>query len=159
MSYRSPFVKFASILLLVVGLLSFGSRLAAAQFLGLTVSGSPAPMIINSVTAAGQQPLSKINASTTYRALVFLAPAKKITARLNANMPANVTLIAQLAAPGGAASSGPVTLDVTTRDLVTNISNSFNTPMTITYTLSATVLAGVVPSQSRTVTFTLVNYP
>jgi hypothetical protein len=152
-------VRLASILLLVLGLLPLGSRPAAAQFLGLTVSGSPATMTINSVTAAGQQPTPKVDASTTYKVLVFLAPAKKITARLNANMPAGVTLTAQLGAPGGATSNGAIALDVTSRDLVTNISNAFNSTQTITYTLSATVFAGVVPLQSRTVTLTLVNYP
>ena len=56
-------------------------------------------------------------------------------------------------------SSGAVALDVTTRDMVTNITTVFNSTQTITYVLSATVAAGVIPIQTRTVTITVLNYP
>ena len=115
-------------------------------------------MTISTIIAPGQQPTPVVDAGTTYR-VTANAAAKKITASLDAPMPVGVTLTAQFAAPPGATSSGPIALDATTRDLVTNISNVTNSTNTITYTLSATVLAGVIPLQSRTVLLTLVNFP
>ena len=151
-------MKLASSLLLVAGLLLMSGRPAAAQALKLMVSGSPATMTISTIASPGQQPTAVVDASTDYRVTVN-AQAMKITASLSAPMPVGVTLTAQFAAPPGATSSGPVALDATSRDLVINISNVTNSRNIITYTLSATVAAGVIPLQSRTVLLTLVNYP
>jgi hypothetical protein len=149
----------ASILLLVLGLLSFVSRPATAQYVSLQITTSPSAMVINSVPAAGMQPSSKTDASTSYRLTSLLAPDKKITAHLNAPMPTGMTLTATLAAAGGGTSTGPIALDATARNMVVNIGSALFSTSTITYVLSATVAAGVVPSQSRTVTFTILNYP
>ena len=145
-------------LLLVLGLLLVGSRPMTAQIVGFTVSGNPAAMTITGVPAAGSQPNSIVNTATTYRITTLFAPRKKITASLNAPMPASTTLLATFAATGGGTSNGPVALDATTRDLVVNIGTTFNTTGAITYTFSATVAAGVL-SSNRIVTLTLVNYP
>jgi hypothetical protein len=153
-------VKLGYSLPIVLGLLHFGSAPATGQgFNGLTATALPAALTISTVTAPGQQPLAITDANTTYKVTTILGGAKKITASLNAAMPANVTLTATFNAPGGATSSGPVNLDTTTRDLVTNINSVFNSTNGITYKLSATVLAGVVLVQSRLVTLTLTNYP
>jgi hypothetical protein len=149
----------ANVLLLTFGLLLSSSRPAVAQIVTLAVTASPGAMLINSAPAAGSQPSSATDASTSYRLTSLFAPAKKITAQLNAPMPPGVTLTATFAAAGGGTSSGPVALDATARNMVINIGSSLLSTNLITYVLSATVTAGVVPSQSRTVTLTILNYP
>ena len=75
-------------------------------------------------------------------------------------MPAGTILTATLAAPSGATSLGAVSLDTTPRDVVVNIAGiNPGTSQGITYGFSATVAAGVIASQTRTVTLTLANFP
>jgi hypothetical protein len=142
---------------IIGGLLCFSS-LAAAQT--LSVSGSPGNLVINTAIA-GQPPTSDNDATTTYTVKVANRNSPmKITGRLNAAMPPGVTLTISMAAPGGGAlSNGTVTLDATARDLVGDIVNTNAQTRSITYTLSATPAAGVVPPQSRTVTLTLTAWP
>jgi hypothetical protein len=149
----------ASLLLLTLGLLSVNSRPAVAQIVTLSVTASPGPLLINSAPAAGMQPSSDTDASTSYRLTSLFAPDKKITAQLNAPMPFGVTLTATFAAAGGGTSTGAIALDATARNMVVNIGTSLFSTSLITYVLSATVAAGVVPSQTRTVTLTVLNYP
>lgn len=141
---------------IIGGLLCFGA-LARAQT--LSVSGSPGTLVVNTAIA-GQPPTSDTDALTTYtvRAANRQQPLK-ITGRLNAAMPPGVTLTVNMAPPGGAVANGTVTLDATTRDLVGDITNTNAQTRSITYTLSATAAAGVVPPQSRTVTLTLTAWP
>jgi hypothetical protein len=141
---------------IIGGLLCFA---AIARGQTLSVSGSPANLVINTAIA-GQPPTSDNDATTTYtvKALNKNNPLK-ITGRLNAAMPPGMTLTISLAPPGGAVSNGTVTLDATTRDLVGDITNSNAQTRSITYTLSATAAAGVVPPQSRTVTLTITAWP
>jgi hypothetical protein len=139
-------------ILLAVGLLLSG-RAAAAQI--LTVSGSPAAMTITSAIA-GSDPTSISNSSTTYTAVVVIP--SHITAALGSNMPSGVTLTISLAVAAGATSSGPVALDVTARNVVTNVTATQIT-QAITYNLSALASAGVIASQTRIVTLTLVTGP
>lgn len=143
---------------LLAALLLLGSRAAVAQT--ITVSGNPTALKITTAVT-GSQPTSVSNSSTTYT-VVTPTPANrtyKITAQLTALMPAGVTLTATLAAPTGATSVGPVALDMTARDMVTGIPKSTNSTQSITYQLSATVLAGVVTSTSRIVTLTVLRFP
>jgi hypothetical protein len=149
----------ATVLLLTLGLLFLDSRPAVAQFVTLSVTASPGAMIINSVAAAGLQPSSRTDATTSYRVTSLFAPQKKITAQLNAPMPAGMTLTGTYAALGGGTSAGPVALDATARNMVTNIGAVLGGSAAITYVVSATVAAGVVPSQNRIVTLTILNYP
>ena len=65
------------------------------------------------------------------------------------------TLQVNLGAPTGGSSSGDVTLSTTAADLVTGITQRAESGLTVSYTLSATVAAGVVASDTRTVTLTL----
>jgi hypothetical protein len=139
-------------MLLAVALL-LGGRAAAAQV--LTLSGSPGAMTITSAVA-GADPTSVNNSSTTYSAVVVLT--SHITASLGSNMPTDVTLTINMAVGAGATSAGPVALDVTARNVVTNITSS-QLNKTITYNLSALASAGVISSQSRVVTLTLVLGP
>ena len=135
--------------------LALWSREARAQY--FSVSGSPATMRISTATA-GLALNAVTDASTKYTILEFSGGHHEITAQINTAMPAGVTLTVALAAPSGATSTGPVALGVAAQPVVTNISTAFASN-TITYTLSATPAAGVVPVQSRTVTFTVVATP
>jgi hypothetical protein len=125
----------------------------------LTVSGSPLAMKITTATA-GFPPNSATDVSTFYTSSAKKATSPmKIMASLSAIMPANMTLTISLVAPTGATSDGTVPLDATSRELVGNITNTSTENNTITYTLNATAAAGVVVSQSRIVTFTMLAWP
>jgi hypothetical protein len=143
---------------LLVGsaLLVGGSGFAHAQT--LSVTGTPSTMAISGAVA-GSQPATLTNNATTYTVSALLILPKKITAQINTNMPAGVTLTVLLVPPSGATNAGRVALDNIARDVVSNITNALPQTKIIEYQLSATVSAGVIPSSSRTVTFTLVNYP
>jgi hypothetical protein len=143
---------------LLVGsaLLVGGSGFANAQT--LSVTGTPATMTISGAVA-GLQPLTLTNNATTYTVSAPLLLPKKITAQINTNMPPGVTLTVLLVPPSGATNAGRVALDNIARDVVSNVTNTLSQTRTIEYQLSATVSAGVISSSSRTVTFTLVNYP
>jgi hypothetical protein len=130
------------------------SRDARAQ---VTVSGSPAQLTISTATA-GSAPNAVTNSNTSYS--VTKPPAGnsyEITAYLSAAMPTGVTLTIALAG-GTAASAGTVTLSTTPQMVVTSITKKL-TSEPITYTLSATPAAGVVPVSTRRVTFTVIQIP
>lgn len=133
---------------------AFWSRDARAQ---LTVSGSPAQLKV-STAVAGSAPLAVTNSTTTYS--VTSNPSTghfAITARINSAMPAGVTLTVALAANRGT-SLGAVALSTTAQNVVTTITRKMSL-QAITYTLSATAAAGVVPLQSRVVTLTIISTP
>ena len=144
----------AALLFALLALLTGASNVAAQ----LSVSGSP-PLLRISAAAAGSQPTSVTNSTTTYTITAITLFALKVTGQLNAAMPTGMTLTATLAAPPGATSAGAVQLDATARDLVTNIVLLSIATRSITYQLKATPAAGVVPTQSRTVTLTLTAAP
>ena len=83
----------------------------------------------------------------------------RVTASLDVNMPANTTVTVKVTAPSGGTSLGNVLLDTTPRDVVIAATPVFFTNVTIFYTFTGTVLAGVLPITNRTVTFTLLVYP
>ena len=119
----------------------------------ISVSGNPAALIVSTATA-GSEPDAVTNNATTY-AVTTNGTNKKITGDLDVAMPANTTLQVNLTAPTGGSSAGAVTLSASAADLVTGITQKAESGLTITYTLSATVSAGIVASDSRTVTLTL----
>jgi hypothetical protein len=125
----------------------------------ITDSGNPTLLLV-SAAVAGSQPTPVVNNSTTYRARTTNnGGPQKITGRINSNMAAGLTLTIELQPTTGATSLGPVTLSTTTRDLLTNLTNTANETRTITYTFSATVAAGVVAAASKTVTLTIIDWP
>lgn len=125
----------------------------------LSVSGNPGLLRV-STAIAGTEPLPVSNATTTYTVSTGNPNRPhKIMARLSAPMPPGVTLTATLDAPPGATSLGPVALDATDRDVVIDIPRRTSATQGITYQLSATVAAGVVPNSSRIVTLTIVQQP
>ena len=136
---------------LFVAILLICSRPAAAQLANV------GPLNVTTAVA-GSQPLPIIGNSSYSGTLVFGGQVK-VVCSLNSNMPANTTLAVRLTAPSGGTSLGDVNLDVTVRDLVIAATPVFFTNVTIRYTFTPTVAAGVVPLTNRTATFTLVTYP
>ncbi|HVF71336.1 MAG TPA: hypothetical protein VM940_06985 [Chthoniobacterales bacterium] len=119
----------------------------------ISVSSPTVSLTVNAATA-GSAPTAASNSSTTY-AITTNESDRKITGVLNSAMPSGVSLSASLAAPTGADSAGPVALTGSAQDLVTGISTLNESGKVITYSLSATSAAGVVPSASKTVTLTV----
>lgn len=117
----------------------------------ISVAGSPS-LVINSATAGSG--LTSATASGTY-AVTTNGTLRKITASIDANMPAGVTLSVALGAPTNATSAGSVTLSTVAQDVVTGISTLNESGLSISYGLSADVTAGVVPAGNRAVTYTV----
>lgn len=155
------FVRRSAVMLSALMLLLSGSRVASAQpgQTALSVSGGPVSLIVNTAVA-GSQPTAAVYSAASYMVTAKkTAGIKKIVGSINALMPANTTLEIELVAVSGATGLGPVALDMTPRDLEINISRENATIAGIIYTFTATVAAGVIPSQTRIVTLTLLNYP
>lgn len=121
----------------------------------ISASGDPGALTVSTATA-GSEPDAVTDNSTTY-AVTTNGSNKKITGEVDVAMPANTTLQANLVAPTGGTSAGDVTLTATAADLVTVITETAESGMTITYTFSATVDAGILASDTRTVTLTLTD--
>ncbi|MDO8722519.1 MAG: hypothetical protein Q7J31_09870 [Syntrophales bacterium] len=119
----------------------------------LSVSGATATLTVNAAVA-GSAPTLVSDATTTY-AITTNQATRKITGAINTAMPTGVTLSVALAAPTGGTSAGDIALTATAQDLVTGISTLNESGKTITYKLSATSLAGVVASATKTVTLTI----
>lgn len=150
---RLLFVAFAA------ALLPLGNRAAGAQTLGVT--GNPGLLRVSSAVA-GSEPIAVSNGTTLYTFTTPVNPKNriyKITAQLDAAMPAGVTLEATFAAPPGGTSYGPIALDLTARDVVTGIAANQTATRGITYRLVATAAAGVIPQSTRTVTLTILRGP
>ena len=131
------------------------TRDARAQ---ITVSGSPAQMKVSAATA-GLAPTAVSNSLTTFSVTKpALGKSRTITAHINAAMPAGVTLQVTFQSAGNGSSNGGVALSTTAQDVITGITARI-TGATITYQLSASVAAGVVPLQTRIVTFTAITTP
>jgi hypothetical protein len=138
----------------LAALLLLGGRAASAQGVLPTVG----PITVASAVA-GSQPTPVVNATTNYSTVLVFTGQMKIVAQLNANMPAGMTLGVKLTGASGGTSLGVVNLDVTARNIVLATTPAYYTNVNVAYTVTATVAAGVVPSTSRTVTYTLLTYP
>ena len=133
-----------------------GAVMANAQT--VQSSGSVTLRVRNAV--AGSAPTLVTDATSSYRlGNTNGSNSYKLTARLSSAMPTGTTLTLAAVAPSGATSVGTVTLDATTRDIVTGVINPNSNWRTFTYTLSATSLAGVVSQQTRSVTITFIASP
>ena len=146
-------MKHMSALIAVCLLLPSGSSRASAQT--ITVTGNPAPFVVTTAVA-GAQPAVLTSNPTTYT-VAGVQNSLKISAGLNAPMPPGTTLTVLLSPLLGSTSVGRVTLSTTVTLLEYDIQDVGTGQ--ITYTFTATAAAGVIPSQSRIVTFTLAAYP
>lgn len=152
-------------LTLAVGLLLTSAATARGQFTATqNVSFSigainqiafvGAPSLTVSTAVAGAAPSSVTNATATW-AVTTNQSGAKITASIPANMPPGVTLSSSLAAPAGATSAGFKSLSTVAADVVTGLTKIAQGALIVTYRLDATPAAGVVPSSSRIVTYTI----
>lgn len=117
----------------------------------IAVAGSPSLTVNTAV--AGSAPTAA-TASATWAVTTNQSNAK-ITASLDSDMPAGLTLSVNLGAPTGASSAGAMALSSLSVDVVTGITKLAQGALSIGYSLSATTAAGVVASTSRTVTYTI----
>lgn len=129
-----------------------GRRTVAAQAIP-----SVGPLTISTATA-GAQP-NAVTGSTAFSTTLAFSGQMRVNASLNLNMPANTTITVRVSAPSGGTSLGNVILDTTPRDVVIAATPVFFTNVTLLYTFTGTVAAGVLPITMRTVTFTLLPYP
>jgi hypothetical protein len=113
--------------------------------------GSPS-LVINTATA-GSNPTTATAAATW--AVTTNQTGAKITASIGSNMPAGLTLSVNLSAPAGGSSAGAQSLSTTSVDLVTSITKLAQAAIGVSYSLDATLAAGVVSSTTRTVTYTI----
>ena len=121
-----------------------------------TISLSADPqMLIVSEAVAGSTPHPATDATTTYS--LDLGQTSSILARLDGPLPTGVTLRIRLFPPAGAADMGVVTLTTLSQTVVASIPAGTYTGYGITYELSATVEAGVVPLNVRQVVFEIVT--
>lgn len=144
---------------LVAGVASAASAQTSTQVVTFQVTavnriafvGSPS-LIVNTATA-GSNPTSASDASSSWAVTTNQSNAK-VTASINSNMPAGLTLSVDLGAPAGTTSIGN-SLSTTDVDLVTGITKLAQGSLSVSYTLDATPAAGVVASTTRTVTYTI----
>jgi hypothetical protein len=83
--------------------------------------------------------------------------SKKLTAALDTDMPADVTLSMNVAGPADGISAGPSTITSSPSDVVTMIDSVAQSNIPMEFQLSATISAGMVSSGSRTLTLTLAD--
>lgn len=123
----------------------------------IAVTGGAQSLTISTATAGS----ALTNASATVSwAVTTNQTNQKVTASVDQNLPAGVTLSAQLEAPSaGGLSTGPNPLSTTASDLVTGMSTLAESGLDLIYTLSATLAAGTVASTTRTVTYTITAGP
>ena len=140
---------------LVLFLVALGVKRARAQT--ISVSGNPAAMKVTTAVA-GLAPTAVSNAATTY-SYVQPSGTRHITAHINSAMPAGLMLTVTLAALPSSTSAGAVVLTTVSQTVVSSIVGAVNATRSITYQFSATAAAGVVASQTRTVTFTITAGP
>ena len=160
---RQPgFMLLTIALVLFMAGMAFGTDVGSHQvifdFLAineLEITGVPDLSIATAF--AGQQPDNVADTSSRL-AITTNGSDKKITAAIGTAMPPGVTLEVHVAVPPDkGTSAGFVPLGPSPAVVVTGISNAALNGITITYRLSATVQAGVILPNIRTVTFALTD--
>lgn len=156
--------NFANYIILTIFALSYGSLAGsnvATQTITFSIdpiseiafSGDPAPMI-SSQAIAGNNPMDVIDNSTFY-AVTTNGSSEKVVACLDSTMPNGTTLCIMVGAPNGAVSAGPVDLDTSNQNVVTGITQVAQSSLAVTYVFETTIVAGIIPTTTRVVTFTL----
>ena len=112
---------------------------------------------------AGSAPTQAVDNTATYAITTNCADdAKKLTGGIDAAMDDGLTLAVTAEAPTGATSAGAVDIsaaitDTSDADLVTVIDAVNESALGLGFTLDATAAAGVIASDTRTFTLTLVD--
>lgn len=117
----------------------------------MALSGNPGALVIAS---AAELENGVTDATTTWDVTSNMTDTK-VTGAIDLAMPTDVTLTVNLAGPTGATSNGAVSLTTTAADLVAGITKVQESGLTVTYGLNALPTAGVVASDTRTVTYTI----
>ena len=112
------------------------------------------PSLTISTATAGLASTSATDATATW-AVTTNQTGAKITASIPTAMPTGLTLSVNLAAPTGATSAGYKALSTTATDLVTGVTRIAQGSLGVLYMLDATPAAGVIPSATRVVTYTI----
>ena len=141
----------ASAILCITGMAIVPS--ARSQTATISVSANPGVLTV-STAMAGSAPFPVSDATTTYSVQTETV-GLKIIATLDAPLPAGITLEVELAAPAGAVSAGRISLSTVQRTVVHDLPAGQFSGLSINYYLTAASSAGVVPSDVRTVTFTI----
>ncbi len=126
------------------------------QAINELVAGADVTLTISTATA-GSDPDDATDASTYDLTTNCGADAKKITAAIDTDMPAGLTLSLNAAAPTGGTSAGATTISSSAADVVTGVDAVSEGGIALNFTLSATAEAGVVASATKTLTLTIVN--
>lgn len=119
----------------------------------IAFSGDPSPMIAFQAVA-GSDSADVIDNSTFY-AVTTNGTSEKVTACLDSPMPTGTMLCIMVGAPNGAVSAGTVDLNISNQNVVTGISQVAQSSLPISYIFESTMAAGVIPTTTRIVTFTL----
>jgi hypothetical protein len=120
----------------------------------ISVTGAPS-LTLSTLNAEGTAFEPATDATSTY-SLFTNSTNMKITAALDLDMPAGLTLTLDMTAPSGAVGTGSTELSATAADLVTNISQVSAQNLGMTYTLSGTPSA-TAAADTRIVTFTITS--
>ena len=126
----------------------------------IATSGNPGGLTITTGTA-GTDALTTVSDNTTnYSITQNVAGTVKVTANLDAALPAGYTLQMNLASTKGT-SAGTVDISGTTPgaavNVVTGVAMGADAAQTITYTFGANASAGTLLSTNKVVTLTLTN--
>ena len=124
----------------------------------IAVSGNPGALTLNAVATIGLPNYTPATDASTSYSITQNAGVSRITAELDANMPANTTLQVNLASTLGT-TAGTVDISNTAgsaANVVTAIANGADQNQTITYTFSGTTAATPFAG-TRVVTLTLVT--
>jgi hypothetical protein len=126
----------------------------------IATSGNPGPLTITSGTAGTDALTSATDNSTTYSITQNFGNTVKITAYLDAAMPAGYTLSLTLASTKGTSIPNvdiSNALSGSAANMVTAIQIGADVNQVISYTFSALASAGTLGSTSRTITLTITN--
>ncbi|MES2198646.1 MAG: hypothetical protein V4489_00555 [Chlamydiota bacterium] len=119
----------------------------------MTFSSNPSPLAITKAIP-GKELFTVLDTSTTCNLTVLKKPIT-ILAALDSPLQAHTTLKIGLSLPPQSASF--TSLSTTPQVLASSISEGSYPSIQITYEYAATVAAGVIPMQTRTIFFTLIE--
>jgi hypothetical protein len=122
----------------------------------INIDGSSVTLTVSGA-AAGQKPPTA-TAATTYDITTNGGDeGRKLTAAIDADMPAGVTLSLDVTGPASGISSGSSTITSSPSDVVTMIGPVAQSDIPMSFQLNAAVIAGMISAGSRTLTLTLAD--
>ena len=134
--------------------------LAVNAIYKIATSGNPSPLTISTGIAGSDNLTAVTDNSTTYSITQNFGNTVKITANLDAVLPAGYSLKLGLTSTKGT-SAGSIEISNATSgsavNVVTTIQKGADAAQAITYTFSALASAGPLSSTAKTVTLTLTN--